>query len=320
MTTGLATTTTTDLAQPRPLPSDRNPAAVYVARLAPGSRRAMTQSLEVVAELLTGGRVRAVDLDWSQVRYQHAAAVRAALAESCAPATANRHLSALRGVLREAWRLGHMTAEAFTRAADVANVKATRLPSGRALTAGETRALFADCAADPTPAGVRDAAILAVTFGGGLRRGEVAALDVGDYTPADRSLRVRSGKGRKERMTYLPTGAADALAAWVEVRGDDPGALFVPIDKAGRLTVRPMTPAAVYGVLRKRGARAGVQFTPHDLRRSFTSGMLDGGADIATVSRLLGHASITTTARYDQRGERAKRQAVDVLHVPYQRR
>jgi integrase len=120
-------------------------------------------------------------------------------------------------------------------------------------------------------------------------------------------------------MTYLAPGAADAVEAWLRIRTDTPGALFVPIDKAGRLTVRAMTPAAVYGVMRKRGARAGVEFTPHDARRSFTSGLLEGGADIATVAKLLGHASVTTTARYDHRGERAKRQAVDVLHVPYQR-
>ena len=80
---------------------DQRPAAVYIASLAPGSRRTMSQALETIAALVSGGRADALSLDWSALRYQHAAAVRAKLAETYSPATANKMLAALRRVLKE---------------------------------------------------------------------------------------------------------------------------------------------------------------------------------------------------------------------------
>lgn len=98
--------TTHVLALVQTLPADRHPAAVYLSWLAPGSRRTMRQALDTIAGILTGGLADAESVDWSALRYQHAQAVRTRLSASYAPATANKMLSALRGVLREAWRLG----------------------------------------------------------------------------------------------------------------------------------------------------------------------------------------------------------------------
>ncbi|MHB1132671.1 MAG: tyrosine-type recombinase/integrase [Chloroflexota bacterium] len=297
---------------------DQPPAAVYLARLAPGSRRTVGQVLEAVARTLSAGQVGAAELDWAQLRHQHTAAIRAALAEKYAPATVNKALAALRGTLREAWRLGQMSAEDYRRAADLPGVKGSTLPAGRALDSGELRALFAVCGDDPTPAGARDAALLAVLYGGGLRRAEAIALDLGDYVPATAELHVRAGKSHKERLAYVPDGTARALAAWVARRGPWEGPLFWPIDKAGNMTARRMTAQAIFYTLRKRAAQAGVgAFSPHDLRRSFISDLLDAGADIATVQHLAGHANVTTTARYDRRGKLAKQQAAGLLDVPY---
>jgi Phage integrase family len=104
------------------------------------------------------------------------------------------------------------------------------------------------------------------------------------------------------------------------VRGDAPGPLFVPVDKAGKMTMRRMIGSAVLYMLRRRAEDAGVaRFSPHDLRRSFVGDLLDAGADISTVQRLAWHAQVTTTQRYDRRGEREKRRAAELLHVPYPR-
>lgn len=295
---------------------DQNPAAVYLAALTKGSRRTMRSALDTVAQLL--GHADALSCPWHLLGYQHAAALRSLLQERYAPATANRLLAALRRTLEEAWRLGLMTAEEYKRAADIKIVKAETLPAGRALAGNEVAALLDACAADSTPAGVRDAAIIAVLVGTGLRRSELVALDVRDYTPSDGALKVRSGKGRKDRIVYVAGGAVTALGDWLTVRGMDAGALFVRAMRGGHIGSARMTDQAVRVILEKRQKEAGVvAFSPHDLRRTNITSLLDAGADIATVQKLAGHKDPATTGRYDRRGEASKQQAAALLDIPH---
>ncbi|MEO8288770.1 MAG: site-specific integrase [Chloroflexota bacterium] len=310
----------TDLAISEALPADRHPAAVYLARLAPGSRRTMQTSLDLIAGLLTSYKYNIQTLDWGALRYQHTAAVRALLAELYAPSTANKMLCALRGVLREAWRLGQMSAEDYRRAADVGSVRGETVPAGRELKTGQLHALMQVCGRDPGAAGPRDAAILGIMYSAGLRRAEIVALDLADYQRESRQLIVR-GKGRKERIAHLIEGAEAALADWIAVRSLAPGPLFWPVNKGGKPVKRRLTTQAVYNILRKRALEAGIPAaSPHDLRRTYVSNLLDKGADIAIVARMAGHANVQTTARYDRRPEEAKRKAADLLHLPYERR
>ncbi|HRC87333.1 MAG TPA: integrase, partial [Thermoanaerobaculia bacterium] len=169
-----------------------NPARVYLASLAPGSYWAVRHSLETVASLLGGEGADPWTYPWWEVRYRDTAAVRAALAKRFAPSTVNRMLSALRCVLKNAWRLGLMDHETYARAVDVQNVKARTLPRGRAVEQEELRKLFGVCAADPSPAGRRDAAMLAALYGGGLRRAEPCGLDLADFDCGNCALTVRS--------------------------------------------------------------------------------------------------------------------------------
>lgn len=305
---------------------DQHPALVYLARLAPGSRPAQLKALDTLAALATSqdpndSRGLHALIPWHQLRYQHTAALRALLLDRYAPATANRHLSALRGVLKEAWRLGYMSAEDYHRAADVENVKGETVPAGREVASGELRALFAVCMEDSSPVGVRDAALMSMLYGAGLRRSEAVALDMTDYDRATGALKVRRGKGRKDRIVYATNGSQDAIDDWLDLRGDEPGALLCPVRKGGRIEVRQMTPQAVLYRMRHRAKQAGVErFSPHDLRRTYIGELLDAGADIVTVQKLAGHANPQTTARYDRRGERAKKKAAQLLHVPYQKK
>ena len=202
------------------------------------------------------------------------------------------------------------------RAIDLPAVRGQRLPRGRALTRGELRALFESCRGG-SPADARDAALMGVLYAAGLRRAEVVALDVADYDPETGALVVR-GKGNKQRIAYIDNGAADAVREWIAVRGDSAGPLFCPVTQLGEVVIRPMTDQAVYGILQNRAAKAKVRaFSPHDLRRSCVSDLLDAGVDISVVQRFVGHANVTTTPRYDRRGEQAKRKAAKSLHVPF---
>lgn len=302
------------------LPLDRNAAAVYLASLALGSRRTMRDALNVIAAMLTNGDADALTLQWAALRFQHTAAIRAKLAEHYGAATANKMLSALRGVLKTSWRLGQMSADDYNRAADVQGVNGATLPKGRALASGEIDALMTACLNDSSAAGTRDAAIIALLRVGGLRRAEICALNVDDYDAASGALVIR-GKRNKERAGYVTNGAKEALDDWLILRGNETGALFCPVSKGGTIILRRMYPEAIFNLLCKRAAQAGVKdLSPHDFRRTFAGDLLDAGADIVTVQKLMGHANVQTTARYDRRGEQAKRKAVALLHVPYRKR
>ena len=338
--------TTSELILSHPRPLDQNAAAVYIASLpAETGKRTQAQALRVIAQVL-GTDLN--HLNWGALRYQHTATVRARIAQSYSAATANKMLSALRQTLKQAWLLGQMNADEYNRAIQLEPVTGETLPAGRELSQGEILALINTCQQDPnTNAGTRDAAIISLLYAAGLRREEVVKLFSDQYDLQTGKL-VLTGRRNKQRTAYITNGAADAMSDWLTIRGSQPGPLFVEVNKGGRvlvarevMTVKPfrkvggvdvpnkkagqlisrggaMTPQAIYNMLLKRAQEAGIKnFSPHDLRRTFISHLLDAGADIATVSKMAGHANVQTTARYDRRPEEAKRKAAELLHVPY---
>lgn len=298
--------------------ADQNPARVYLASLAAGSRPTMARALDAIADIAVPGAT-ADTFPWAALRYQHTQAIRAQLAAKYDAATANKMLSALRQTLKQAWRLGQMTADEYMAAVDVKNITGSKpeQAAGRALTLGELMALAAACN-DGTAAGVRDAAMLAVAYAGGLRRAEIVGLTMADFDQAAGVLTV-TGKRNKSRTVPLQNGALAALTDWLAVRGAQAGPLFTRIGKGDKLTHAGLTTQAVYYVFSERAGAAGVRaFSPHDMRRTFAGDMLDAGVDISTVQKLMGHSNVTTTAGYDRRGERAKKDAAKRLHFPYQ--
>jgi integrase/recombinase XerD len=178
-----------------------------------------------------------------------------------------------------------------------------RLP--KAITIDEIERLLdaAGSTDDPDPRVLRDRALLEFLYGTGARISEVTGLDVDDLDHLARDPAVRlSGKGGKQR--YVPVGsyAVRALDAYL-VRGR-PGLAAAAVRRAspavflnargGRLTRQ-----GAWGVLREAAVRSGkTDVSPHTLRHSFATHLLDGGADIRVVQELLGHASVTTTQVY----------------------
>ncbi len=300
----------------QPVPLTLHPAQVYLASLAPGSRRTMRSSLNAIAALLTGGRCDAMTLDWSKLRYQHTAAVRTALGQRLAPTTVNKMLVALRRVLQEAYRLDLMDAGDYTKAADLKNFRVTTSLRGRALSLDEIKGLIAHCLELGTAIALRDGAVISVLRCGGIRRQELVRLTIADVNIETGAVLVRHGKGNKTRTVYLSEIALELVNRWLEIRGDAQGALICPVNKSGRVTIRHFASDGdgIYKLVRERAKKAGIaHFSPHDFRRTFGSDLLEAGEDVFTVQDLMGHASTVTTKKYDKRGEARKRKAVQKL-------
>lgn len=297
------------------------PAAVYLSGLGPGSRRTMRQALNVIAQILTNGSADYLTLDWPALRYKHTAALRAALTEKYAPATTNKMLGGLRQVLRQALLLDLMDPQDYARVIAVKGIKSSTELRGRALSKEEIVALMEVCMNDPNRAmGARDAALVAILRGGGLRREEAVNLDLKDLQHGTGAVKVRRGKGGKDRTVYLPAGLLALVEDWLSIRGPQKGAILCHVRKGGAVVVRSLTPRSVWYLLEKRAQEAGVEdFSPHDFRRTFISDLLDDGTDLVTVQQLAGHSDPSTTAKYDRRGEETKRRAVQALDISVSR-
>lgn len=153
----------------------------------------------------------------------------------------------------------------------------------------------------------RDRAILEVFYGSGLRIGELVGLNLSDVDLQEGLTRVR-GKGRKERI--VPTGrkAREALRAYLDLRGTlsargaagprDSEALFLN-HRGGRITARGVSRIVLRQLL---ASGLGKRITPHGLRHSFATHLLDAGADLRAIQELLGHARLSTTQRYTHVG------------------
>jgi integrase/recombinase XerC len=243
-----------------------------------------------------------------------------------APNTINQRLAAIRWYARKIADLAIdyqddvELARQAARVATVQDVKGERPERGRHIDQGELFALMQACNQDPTPAGTRDAALIALAWSTGLRRDEISRIQLSDLSPAEEGLDIEvMGKGGKRRKVYINDGALSGITDWLSFRGSEPGALFVAVNKGGKITGGRLSGEALRKMLDKRSQEAQLSkpVTWHDFRRTFAGNLWDAKIDGVTIQKLMGHASQNQTAKYDRRPEAARRAAVRVLHVPY---
>jgi site-specific recombinase XerD len=245
------------------------------------------------------------------------------------PNTINRALAAVRWWARRVADLAYedelpkaerdeITLQA-ARVASVRDVKGDREQRGRHVGIEEVQDLLRACRREPGPAGARDAAMISMAWTTGLRRAEITGLRLADLKETRDHIAVQViGKGNKLRNAYL-YAAASAVRAWLAVRGRTPGPLFCRIRKDGQLVlVRRLSEEGLATILRRRSLEAALAepIHWHDFRRTFAGNLLDQGVDLATVQKLLGHSSPTTTSNYDRRGEAVRRRAAQAVQLP----
>jgi site-specific recombinase XerD len=178
------------------------------------------------------------------------------------------------------------------------------------------RELMEVCAADPRPQGRRDAAIIAILYGSGMRKSESVNIDLSQVDFTERSLKVM-GKGNRQLVKYAPAWAFDALNAWLELRRsclpagqEDDHFLFNRIRRGNHITRDRITKHAIYFIAKQRGRQVGVDIMPHDFRRSFITRVIEE-YDLSIAQKLAHHTHIATTASYDMRSENERRRVVD---------
>lgn len=317
--------------------SPTQPAAAYLARLhTPVSQIGMRSALNNVASVL--GRFALDECgqvihnrdgsprgDWKKVDWRtlNAANVDAIMARvQGAPASRNKILAALKGVAEAAYKQDVITADTYQKIKLCKGVRGSREQAGRAIEPWEYEAVIKACCHDTTPAGARDAAMIAIAYYTGCRRAELAGMryqDMRQANPEHTEIQI-IGKGDKERTLDIDNGALHALRDWLSLRGADPGPMFYAIDKAGHILAgHGLGTTSLHEMLGKRVKEAALPnaLRWHDLRRTVASELIDAGVDYGTVGKILGHAQINTTARYDRRKDDARRAGIRKRSVAY---
>jgi len=297
--------------------STRNPLTLYLTRLAPSSQLTMRYVLQDAADRLGFEDINLEDIDWHLLQPEHVMALVAALREEgYAPNTSSLYVNAVRGVMNEAWRMSLISQDHLLKMRSVKAMAGTRLSQGRNLRRTLIRELMEVCAADPRPQGLRDAAVIGILYGSGMRKSESVNIELGQVNFDERSLQV-TGKGNKQLIKYAPAWAFAKLEAWLAFRRSQlkPGEqddrfLFNRIRRGSHITRERITKHAIYYIARQRGEQVGVKIMPHDFRRSFITRVIEE-YDLSIAQKLAHHTNIQTTANYDVRDDNERRRAVD---------
>ncbi|WP_416957720.1 tyrosine-type recombinase/integrase [Nocardioides sp. T5] len=298
----------------------------------PSSQQTMVRALEAFARLSSGGDYKAADYPWELLTDELDVEDlwRSAIGDR-SHNTAMKWASAVRVMLTCCRRVGLLTHDELLHGSSFETKNAGRvlLPAGRYLSEKHVDSLLEACMTggdcnDATR--IRDHALLAVLASSGIRSVEITGLNLANITPGEQRVNLTITKGGRPRESWLHPAAVDALSAWLEIRGHEPGPLFLPLSRTGRpllrygakrmFASRELSYHQVWKIVRHRGEQAGLGVvTPHDLRRFMITTLLSNGYDLVLVCRIAGHVRPETTAGYDRRPADAQREAIESLQL-----
>jgi len=294
---------------------------IYLAverNTSPHTRAAYARDLRQFHGFLisNAGGARGEALDPGVVTSSDVRAFVQSLYRQCGKVSIARKLSSIRSFFRFLVKKGELT----SNPAEIVPSPRTGsfLPS--ALTAEETAALIDSV---PTARGggfrsLRDSAILEVLYSSGIRVGELTGLRHRDLDMEDGVVRVL-GKGGKTRLAFLGAKATSALSAYLEARkgGGKGGVDFdLPLFVALQGSEKGISPRTVQRIVRKYALSSGINKTPtpHTLRHSFATHLLDAGTDLRSIQEMLGHSKLSTTQRYTSVGLEGIMKVYDRAH------
>ena len=290
---------------------DENPFLLYMAVLGESSRKPQGHALAVIARLFDVDDP--VDYHWHGLTVGDISMIRLWLGKNYKFSTANRYLSAIRGVLKECWRLKLLTYEEFRVLADIKSFQYEYVKTGRIITEDEFMDMMDVCGYDTI--GDRDAVMLYLLYNTGIRCKEAVNLKVEDFSSENQTLLVM-GKGNKERKVPVSTFVNGILTLWIKKICTK---WIYPKMKSsnGKLVIldKPVSTAALSKRVQRCAMLAGLdKITPHDFRHTFITRLLSENVDLLTVQKIVGHKSSNTTAIYDNRGDEAMLKAVEMLN------
>lgn len=303
--------------------------------VARGSEKTARLRLERLARVMMAAQPNIIDADdpsaaalkvwgsdWSNATVEVAEALDRAIVQRWdSPATRNAMRDAVRAVFRESLNAGILTHNQATPLLNALRpeklVRDEEKQARGHVPADRVAEVFKALARDPELTARRDAALIALLVGAGLRRTEVTVLNLDDLDARQETVLVH-GKGNTVREVPLAPGVRRALHGWLEARGNARGPLLNPVSRTKPREALTRSRIATNTVAQLVARRFGDDVAPHDLRRTFTGNLLDEGADLSVVSKILGHTNPATTAGYDRRGIAARRAVLDGHMVPFE--
>jgi integrase/recombinase XerD len=290
------------------------PFALYLSRLSINSQRSISSQMRSIARLMQW-QEDCLNDKLCQIDYQQALQIRAVMTHAKWSARSiNRAMIAIKNIVKVAALMNQAELSQVANLETINQVKHGQ-HQGTPLSTEQVTAVLTYFKEKKGAFAARNLAIFSLFLGTGLRRSELSAIMFHDYDANLHSLTVVAGKGNKSRTLFLPQWVEQNLILWLKLRSKQQGYLLCKSTLTGKLRLaEPTSPTSLYRLVKDTLYELGVDnVSPHDLRRTFITRLLEQNVDINTVRQMAGHADISTTTIYDKRDHEFMKQAAATL-------